>query len=199
MSFSSGRHWVRSTIEDKYQFLRSLIDFFNCPLRQCECEVIDGAQRLAKEIANGDEEIERSEMDKLLDSFYNSQDNRNLFYQSMLIMGYSYYESSLGLIEQELGKQCQSINNYNINSTNIQTNKKWIKSDVRLMRNFLVHNNSVKPTKGQDEAIKRLRSKYPGIHYDSNGITITSDDCVVDFLNTEYEVLRYLCMLVGFN
>ena len=199
MSFSKGKHWVRAVIEDRYQFLCLLIDLFNTQAEEYENDVAKQISILAEEIADGDEEIEVGEKSKLLLSFANSQDNRNLFYQSMLIMGYSYYESSLGLIEQELGKQCQNTNNYNINSTKIQTNKKWIKLDVRLMRNFLVHNNSVKPTKKQDEAIKRLQSKYPGIHYDGNGVTITSDDCVVDFLNTEYEVLKNLCLLVGFN
>ena len=199
MSFSSGRHWVRNVIENKYLFLCLLIDFFNDPLRQYECEMIYGAQRLAKEIANGDEEIERSEIDKLLASFYDCQDNRNLFYQSMLIMGYSYYESSRKLIGRELKKQGQDINDFNINLKSIQSNKDLIESDVRLMRNFLVHNNSVEPHNGQEEAIKRLQSKYQGIICDGIELAITSADCVVDSLNKEYSVLKYYCKLVGFN
>ena len=117
----------------------------------------------------------------------------------MLIMGYSYYESSRKLIGRELKKQGQDINDFNINLKSIQSNKDLIESDVRLMRNFLVHNNSVEPHNGQEEAIKRLQSKYQGIIYDGIELAITSADCVVDSLNKEYSVLKYYCKLVGFN
>ena len=198
MSFSSGRHWVRAIIEDRYQFLRFLIDFFDAQADKYEKNTTKQISILAKEIADSDEEIEIEEKYKLLASFANSQDNRNLFYQSMLIMGYSYYETSLSLIKKELKISKRNLTKCLKPSTDIQSRQSWIENDVKKLRNFLVHNNSIAPKNGQEEAIKRLKSIYSDIVYNGSEVFITDTNCVKEILQKEYEVLRDICIQVGF-
>lgn len=199
MVFSKGKHWIRTAIEDRYQFLRFLIEFFVAQANEYENDTTKQISILAKEIAEEDEEIEKEEKYKLLASFANSQDNRNLFYQSMLIMGYSYYETSLSVINKELSKSGRDLTKYPITSTEILNKQSWIEGDVKKLRNFLTHNNSVAPKNGQEEAITRLKNTYPEIVYNGSEVFITDANCVKEFLQKEYEVLKDICIEVGFN
>ena len=198
MSFSKGKHWVRAVIEDRYQFLCLLIDLFDSQAEEYENNATKQISNLAKEIAGGDEEIEVGEKYKLLVSFANSQDNRNLFYQSMIIMGYSYYETSLSLIKKEVRRSRRDLTKCLKQSTDIQNRRSWLEGDIKKLRNFLVHNNSIAPKNGQEESIKRLKSIYPEIIYNGSEVFISNVNCVKEFLQKEYEVLTDICIQVGF-
>lgn len=194
----ASRHYIRAIIEDRYQFICLLIDFFDTQVEKYEKNVTKQIGLLAKEIAEGDEKIEIEEKYKLLASFANSQDNRNLFYQSMFIMGYSYYESSLSIIEKELKISGLNLTKCLEPLTDIQNKRSWIEGDVKKLRNFITHNNSVAPKNGQDKAIKRLKSIYPEIVYDGSEVFVTKANCVKEILQKEYEVLKDICIEVGF-
>lgn len=162
----------------------------------------------AEEVSKGDKEIEHSIKNQFQAIYNNTQDNKNIFYQAMLIMVYSYYETYAQLMCNELGvnkkakeNSVDSIFRHNniIIPEHIRENKRLLYRDVRELRNFIVHNKSEKHKDLQDEAIKRLKKVHPEIVYDGEEIAITGANCVMDFLTKEYEVLKYLCTAVGFN
>lgn len=161
----------------------------------------------AHKLAEGDKEVESSIKSQLSTIYYNSQDNKNIFYQAMLIMVFSYYETSANLICQELSisknakkdtissifeKRHIYIPDY------IKPSKRLLYEYVRELRNFTVHNNSIKPTTKQELVIKRLVKVFPEIKYENNEISISGHKCISYFLMKEYDVLRYICVALGY-
>ena len=203
-----NRHHIWAKIDDRFRFMQYLIRIFPKLEKSHKEYMISMFSDTASRLAEGDKDVELSIESQLSARYYETQDNKNIFYQAMLIMVYSYYETCINLINKELG-DTKSIKGKDIASSIIDNNKiylteiiaedkQFIYEAVREFRNFIVHNNAVKPTDKQDEAIKILVEQYSEIKYDNYEVNITDNRFIIDILIKEYNVLRYICTALGY-
>lgn len=202
------RHHIWAKVNDRFRFIQYLISIFPTLEKSHEEYMISIFSDTASRLAEGDKDVELSIKSQLSARYYDTQDNKNIFYQAMFIMAYSYYETCINLINKELGgikpikgKDVLSsiIDNRGIYMTDILTeDKRFIYETVRDSRNFIVHNNSVNLKGDQSSAIKRLAEKYPEITYDNNEVYITGCQCILDILSKEYYILSQVCQALGY-
>lgn len=200
------RHPIWAKIEDGRLFIATLLDFFVRQERLYINEKTEQIRRVAQQTSDGDDEMRTFIETQLMTIFYNNQDNQNIFYQSMLVMSYSYYEICANLIGRNLTniKQGQQdmitsiCENTNIAlPAHIVKEKKFLYEDIREIRNYIVHNNAIPPKDKQADAINRLIGRYPEIKFKNNAVAIMGPNCILDILSKEYFVLEYLCKALG--
>ena len=208
----SIRNHIWAKIQNRKNFILSMIESFSCMKSAYENEVLADIEQIAQKTAEGDKDIEDSIRSQYRSSFYDCQDYENMFLQAMLIMVYSYYENCANLIKNEFcvnSDDCQAkekcdvvtyicrANNVNF-PCDIEEDKSFLYERVRELRNFLVHNNTTEPkTETQREQIGLITQIYPEIRYEDNEIYIVDKNCVIDILEKECRVLRHICQTIG--
>lgn len=205
----SIRNHIWEKIQNRKNFILSMIESFPCMKSAYENEVLADIEQIARKIAEGDKEIEDSIRSQYQNSFYECQDYENIFLQAMLIMVYSYYENCANLIKNEFcsnnkeKEDCDAVSYIckvkNINLTcDIKEDKSFLYTQVRELRNFLVHNNSTTPKdQKQRDAIDLMTRTYREIKYEDSEIIITDKRCIIDILEKEYRVLMHICQTIG--
>ena len=194
----ANRHHIWARVNDRLRFIQYLISIFPTLQKSHEEYLISMFSDTASRLAEGDKDVELSIKSQLSAKYYDTQDNKNIFYQAMFIMAYSYYETCINLINKELGA-IKPIKGKDIVSSIIDNNKiyltemiteekRFIYETVREFRNFIVHNNAVIPTDKQDAAIKKLVEQYSEIKYDNYEVYITDSQCIIDILAKEYNI-----------
>lgn len=86
------RHPITAQVDDRAKYLRYLIEEYPSLLNNWERRQEQEFARIAKEDSVGDSEIELSIYTSLLNAFDDDDARQDLFYQSLLIMCFSYYE-----------------------------------------------------------------------------------------------------------
>lgn len=168
----------------------------------------------AIEFSEGDREIESDIYFQELRSIYNQTEYEEcLFYKSMLIMVYSYYESILNKMAFDVNadnsrpsiickKKGKSLSKEN------QKKAVFLYEKVYFLRNHLCHNDS--GTKNKDEkkteAALDWLCQNKCINLDNSlyrgEVCYISKDFILDVLNKEYDVLVELSKIIeykGFN
>lgn len=205
----SIRNHIWTKIQNRKNFILSMIESFPCMKSAYENEVLADIEQIARKTAEGDKDIEDSIRSQYQNSVYDCQDYENIFLQAMLIMVYSYYENCANLIKNEFcsnnkeKEDCDAVSYIckvkNINLTcDIKEDKSFLYTKVRELRNFLVHNNTTEPkTSTQRDMINLITTTYPDIRYEDNEIYIVDKKCIIDILEKEHRVLRYICQAIG--
>ena len=101
MAFSL-RDPVLANIDDKALIIESIINHYPYLLKEWEDKQDKEYRKIAKESSDGDKEVELSiyfQMRNALDIDYDLCD---IFYQSMLIMVVSYYESMITMLSKTI-------------------------------------------------------------------------------------------------
>ena len=204
----SVKHKIWAKVCDRKAFIESLLRAFSDMQHLYEIHVETLIHEIASNSADGDKDIESTIKSQYLNSFYDGQDNENLFNQAMLILVYSYYETCISLIAKErcinspqkinvlIELICKAITTPM--PEDIRKDCVFLWDKIRELRNFLVHNNTLPTSKRRIKILKSLTEKYPELQFEDNEITITGIGCLFKILEKEYNVLRWICKELGY-
>ena len=189
------RHPIVAKIDDRARYLLDLLEEYPEFLENWEKTTESQFAEEARKIADGDKEIERSYFNSLISSLDDDEERKNYFYQAILIMGFSYYESCVTLLARDINTQdkIEAI----CNSKNIKLSNeayaavKHIQTDINNLRNNICHNSF--GTFRKPSELKNTAREYKGIVFDGDTLGIYSSDIVTDAIRKMHMVLRELC------
>lgn len=192
---------VLAQIEDRAAFLEHLIEEYPRLLKEWTDKTDKTFQKDAEEIADGDWEIYSSTYHSWLSAFDENEYREDMFYKSMVLMVYSYYEGAIEYLIRKTNSDDQvevlcRANNIEL-SKGAQQAKEYLKSNIRQLRNHIAHNNLMS-TK-QEKHIKRISKKWPEISFTDDDISITGSEFILDSLRKEKLVLKELCDKLGYK
>lgn len=193
-------------INSQYGFLSSLLVRFPSFLEEWIKTQKEETEQLAKEYANGDFEAYRTIYNSKISRIDSCYDEEQLFYQAMLIIIYSYYESLLLKISKEIGSESRPSKIAEIQGVVLE--EKYVEIAIYLhntilpLRNQLCHNNNgtLYARKGEQEkeAIQELVSSQK-IEILEDRIYIIQRQFIIETLESEYELLIRLADICGFK
>lgn len=200
MQFTIRNH-ILALIEDKARFLEHLIEEYPNFLKEWTEKTDREFQQDAESYANGDPEVSMETYSSWLSAFDENESREDLFYKSMLLMTYAYYESSIDMLAKrtKTKDQIEAI----CKSNNIELSKEAteakddLDSNIRIIRNQLAHNNMGNPQKIDD--LMRICKMWNDIRFSNDEIIISGSDFVLDSLKKELVVLRELCQKLGYK
>ena len=132
-------------IERRSDALKHIINQYPELLEKWEEGQIDSFKKDAAELACSDKEVESTNLSSMMDSLTGDFEWKNMFYQSMLLMVVSFYESVVSLLANEasakelIGAICKSKNI--VLSTEAMTDIRFISEEVNALRNNICHNS----------------------------------------------------------
>ena len=200
-------HPIKQMINRQYGFLSSMLERFPYLMNEWIEKQKKEVEELAREYAEGDEEVYldtyNSEISRI-DSCYNEE---QLFNQAMLIMVYSYYESSL----LRLAKECKAnlarpsiiATKYGMTlDEDLQHISDFLFNIVEPLRNQLCHNNSgtlFEKNKEKAEASIHLLEQKKYISVDNGRIISVDRNFIRKILDGEHKLLLKLAEICGFK
>jgi len=200
-------HPIKQMINSQYGFLSSMLDRFPSLLEEWIEKQKKEVEQLAKEYAEGDDEVYRDTYSSEISRIDPCYDEELLFNQAMLIMVYSYYESML----RRLAKECNAKEEWPsaiAAKYNVTIDGEYLKIATFLhnttlpLRNQLCHNNNgTLYARRKDDEIeninKLIQKKY--ISEDDGRIYITNRNFVKQVLDGEHKLLLKLAEICGFK
>ena len=198
MAFSI-RDPLLAKIKDKASIIAQLILSYPKLLEEWEIEQENKFRNEAKEIAEGDNEIESSIYRQLISTFDDDEDLRDVFYQSMLLMSVSYYESMVNLLSKEAKTKDLILaicakRNITL-SPEVLSDIEYIDDEVMALRNNICHNNSGTPRK--TDLINRIANSSEEISFTNDVISITGPNYILDVLKKEVGILTEIAKKLG--
>lgn len=195
----SVRHPLKARIEDQASFLEVMLERFPFLLDEWKGKQLDLFRKLAKEISNDDIGIEMEQYNQMANSLDNVEFERNIFYQAMMVMVCSYYESILIRIFKE--EALKKISPIKIIETLCKVKDielsdecwkkvRFLDNYIRPLRNQLCHNNNGTPK--NEDVLKEIAKTYRGVIFEEGEIRISERNIVEDVLNTAHEILSEL-------
>lgn len=203
-------HPIKHMINNQHRFLSSMLERFPSLLEEWIKQQEEEVKQLAKEVAEGEKEIYRdiynSEMQRI-DPCY---DEEQLFNQAMLIMVYSYYESSLLRLSTEIHVN-QARPSVIANHFGKDLDEELLKissflfNTIAPLRNQLCHNNQgtlfARKSKRRVEQIENLdqlvAKKF--ISIDDSRIVSIDRTFIKNVLDDEHKLLVKLAEICGFK
>ena len=195
------RDKVLSQIEDRAAFLEHLIEEYPRLLKEWTEKTDKSFKDAAKEYAEGDRDVYDTTYFSFLSAFDENEFREDMFYKSMLLMVYSYYEGAIEFLvrktkSDDLIELICKANNI-ILSDEAKEAKERVKFEIRNMRNHLAHNNLMSPKHA--EHIKRISKEWPEINLTDDDISITGPGFILYSLKKEVLVLKELCEKLGYK
>lgn len=202
-------HPIKQMINSQYGFLSSMLDRFPSLLDEWIEKQKKEVEQIAKEYAEGDDEIYRDTYNSEISRINPCYDEELLFNQAMLIMTYSYYESFLCRLAKESGLNVETdarpssiaeAHNGKLEGE-FHDISEFLHESIFPLRNELCHNNNgtlYARKKDNKKAIAELERKgYVSIGND--GIYIKNREFIKQVLNEENKLLLKLAEICGFN
>lgn len=200
-------HPIKQMINSQHGFLSSMLDRFPSLLDEWIHKQEEEVEQLAKEFAEGDAEVYRDTYNSEISRIDSCYDEELLFNQAMLIMVYSYYESSLLRLakEKDTYPPRPSVIADKFNAPlddELLKISDFIFSKVEPLRDQLCHNNSgtlFEKNKERAEASINylLQKKY--ISVDEGRITSINRDFIKKVLDGEHKLLLKLAEICGYK
>lgn len=208
MSFAA-RDYKRAYIEDKGSFIRSMLNFYPFLYKRWRTKEEKNADEEANFVSQGDEDVRLSVKQELMSRHDYFEEFANIFYQSILLIAYGYFEESLSRLND--GKEArQKKDESKITallkaickccectiSTTAQEAFDFIDNDVRPLRNYICHAEAEAKPEHIAE-VRALANKYNGVKIDEKTLLMPSPVFVEKFLNSAGIVLKELCDVCG--
>ncbi len=195
------RHPITAKVDDRASFLRSLLKEYPKFLNEWEDSAEKEFAQIAKDNGDGDKEIESTIYTSLCSAFDDNADKMNMFYQSVFLMCYSYYESCVALLSKKMNAK-ESIHAI-CKSKGISLSEKSLKAidflqnDIKDLRNNICHNNW--GTYRKMDSLKRLSELNVGFDYNNSTLTFADSKLIIDVLDKMHMVLHELCEKLGYK
>ncbi len=200
-------HPIKQMINNQYEFLSSMLDRFPSLLNEWIKKQEEEVERLAREYAEGDYDVYRDTYNSEISRVDPCYDEELLFNQAMLIMVYSYYESTVVRLSKEaqVDSPRPSLIANKFDATlddDLIRISEFIFYKVEPLRDQLCHNNSgtlFEKNKEKAEACINflLQKKY--ISVDEGRITSINRDFIKKVLDGEHRLLLKLAEICGFK
>ena len=195
------RHPITARVDDRASFLRSLLEEYPRFLNEWENSTEEEFAQTAKDNADGDKEIEHTIYSSLCSAFNDNAYRMNMFYQSVFLMCFSYYESCVAQLSKntKTKEAIQAI----CKSKNISLSEEslnaidYLQNDINDLRNNICHNNF--GTYRKTNSLKRLSELNIGFDYDDNTLIFTDSKLIIDALDKMHAVLNELCDKLGYK
>lgn len=195
----SVRHPIRARIEDQSSFLFILLEKFPFLIEEWEKRCLDDFRKASKDISDEDTEIEIDCYNQMAESLGDKENECNIFYQSIMIMVCSYYESILIRILKEEGlknikpaeiiKELCKVKNIQLSEECLEK-MQYLDDYIRPLRNQLCHNNNGTPK--NVKILKKIAETNDDVNFEDGEIRIIQKDFVAKSLNRVYSVLSEL-------
>lgn len=188
-------------IQDRKTFIERLIVDYPYFVDKWQIEQDEIFKQEASDYADGDKEVEYSILSQLEYAFDDIEDLKNTFYQSMLLIVYSYYESIITLIDKDarpnsiVSNICVP-NGIALSKESID-NISFISDDVSIIRNNVCHNNAGTPR--NPDKVKRIVDNYSDLAFEDGVVSINGDSFLRELLDREYFVLSELADKLGYK
>ncbi len=189
------RNPITAKVDDRASFLRTLLEEYPRFLNGWENSTEEEFAQIAKDNADGDKEIEHTIYSSLCSVFNDNADRMNMFYQSVFLMCYSYYESCVAQLSKNT-KTKESIQAI-CKSKNISLSEEsinaidYLQNDINDLRNNICYNNFGAYRK--TNSLKRLSELNIGFNFDDNTLIFTDSKLIIDVLDKMHMVICELC------
>ena len=203
-------HPIKQLINSQYGVLSSMLDFYPNLMNEWIHKQEEEVEQLAREFAEGDAEVYRDTYSSEISRIDSCYDEEQLFNQAMLIMVYSYYESSLLRFAKEKGidpPRPSVIANHFGKDLDEELLKisNYLYDYIEPLRNQLCHNNQgtlfAKKDKRRKAQIERfdklIERKF--ITVDDGRIVSIDRTFIKNILDGEHQLLLYLSEICGFR
>ncbi len=196
-------HPIKRKIVHQHAFISQLLDHFPALYKEWENGLQEDFQQQAKEFAEGDQEIEWDTYRNMSSWLETQYDEIPLFYNSMAVSIYSYYEDIIRLIAQECGtkellKAICETKGIKL-SSELQASIDSIDSEMKVIRNQICHNNAGTPKASKFKSLKSLSSRENEICFEDGVLSIHGDEYLKKVLEQEYEILITLAEKLGYK
>lgn len=200
-------HPIKQMINSQYGFLSSMLDRFPSLLNEWIKKQEEEVEQLAREYAEGDYEVYRDTYNSEISRVDSCYDEELLFNQAMLIMVYSYYESTLLRLSKEVQvdspRPSLIANKFNATlDDELIRISEFVFNIVEPLRDQLCHNNSgtlFEKNKERAEASINflLQKKYISVY--EGRITSINRDFIKKVLDGEHKLLLKLAEICGYK
>lgn len=194
------RNEILAKIEDRASFLEYLIKEYPSLLEEWTEKTNKEFEKEAVEESDGDYEIYSSIYNSFLSAFDDIENREDMFYKAMLLMTYSYFESTVAFLGKKIhiGDLIDAIcksHNFILSDEAIEA-KEDINSNIHVLRNQIAH-NIMEPR--QIINLERISKNWPEIHIFNDEIKIVGSDFILNSLKKEVLVLKELCQKLGYK
>lgn len=182
---------LRSLIDERYSYLKKLVRDYPSLKDIWMDDMEKECRRLAAETSGEDSEIETDVYLQEIKRVDDSDDLMNLFYQSMLLMTYAYYEGIVRRIAKDVGAKqliaaiCKQ-KGFEL-SSEAEADSNFMHDEICVLRNNIIHNNS--GMCNRSDKIRNLSKKYPEIDFTDDTISIYGPQIILDSLEKAHHVL----------
>lgn len=192
------RNYFSALVEDKISFIEYLLSLYPLIYKEWLEKEDKHLEKIAKDYADNDKEIEASTLSSLREQLYFTEETPDLYYQALLILSYSHFESSITALAKKCSCQVSvdAICETTHHDLSSQSRKAldFIRNRIRTIRNNIVHNNF--GTIRQEQEIIDITKDYQCLIFDGESITIVSPKIIEDTLQKLRILLRELNDLV---
>ena len=190
---------VLANITNKADVIEKLIKQYPLLLKEWEKETEARLKKEAAEIAEGDSEVELSYYSQSLGVFDDDYQLKDIFYQSMLLITVSYYESVVTLLSKRAGIKdlimaiCKK-NKIELSAKTLD-DIDFIERKVSVLRNNICHNNS--GTLRKTDVLLEIANDSDEIIFQDDTISINGPCFILDALEKEKLILEELADKLG--
>lgn len=203
-------HPIKQLINSQYGFLSSMLDRFPYLLDEWIKKQEEEVEQFAKEFAGDDYEVYRDVYSNEISRVDPCYDEEQLFNQAMLIMVYSYYESSLLRLATEINEEVARpsvIAKHFGEELDEELSKisNYLFKTICPLRNQLCHNNQgtlfARSTNKREEQIENIDKLIERkiITIDDGRIVSIDRLFIKNMLDGEHKLLLYLAEICGFK
>lgn len=200
-------HPIRLLITNQYQFLSSMLNRFSSLLSDWIAQQEKEVNQLAKNESRGDFEVYSSIYHSEISRVDSCYDEKQLFYQAMLIMVYSYYESILLRIATEESVEgrpsCIAYKHGTKLNSEYSKISEFIHHTVLPLRNQLCHNNNgtlfTRDKDGQEWHAIKILVNSNDIGIEDGRIYIKRSKFIQDTLDKENKMLLKLADICDYK
>lgn len=195
------RHPMIAKVDDQASFLNTLLNEYPKFLNEWGNKLEKEFEQIAKDNSDGDRDVESTIYSSLCSAFKDDEERMNMFYQSVFLMCYSYYESCVAQLSKSANVKetihaiCKS-KRISLSEDALQAID-YLQNDMKDLRNNICHNNF--GTYRKTNSLKRLSELNIGFYYDDNTFIFTDSKLIIETLDKMHTVLHELCEKLGYT